>query len=170
MIRVFLFIILVFSFSCKTKTPLFEIFQEVNFTIPAGKDPISTHHFLIHDIPSFLNQHLTEKQISLSSIDQLYAGRGKILSIYSNANFGIISKISVWIYKKEDYENRVEIYYRDEVPLNLNGEIKLLSTGEDVREILKDDSYEMDVEIQFKNFVSQPIDCRFTYSFAAYQE
>ncbi len=170
MIRTFFFIILISFFSCKTKTPVFEIFQEVNFTIPAGKDPIATHHFLIHDIPSFLNQNLKEKEISLSNINQLYAGKGKFLSIYSNANFGVISKMSVWIYKKGDYNNSIEIYYRDNVPLNLNGEIKLLSTGEDVRDILSGDLYEMDIEMQFKSFVPELIDCRFTYSFAAYVE
>ena len=100
----------------------------------------------------------------------MYAGRGKIISIYPNANFGIIRKISISIYKKDDYDNRIEIYYRDEVPLNLNGEIKLLSTGEDVRDVIKESSYEMVVEVQFKNFVSQPLDCRLTYSFGAYVE
>ncbi len=170
MIRwIFLFIIFSF-FSCKTKVPVFEIYQEVNFTIPSGKDPIATHYFKIRDIPSFLNQNLEEKQISLSDIDQLYAGRGKIVSIYPNTNFGIISKMSISIYKKDDYNNRTEIYYRDEVPLNLRGEIKLLSTGVDVRDIIKEDSYEMVVEVQFKDFVSQPLDCRLIYNFAAYIE
>ncbi len=170
MIRLFFLFVLVSFFSCKTKVPAFEIYQEVNFTIPSGKDPFGTHFIKIRDIPSFLNQNLTERQISLSDINQLYAGRGKIISIYPNTNFGIIRKISISIYKKDDYNNRIEIYYRDEVPLNLKGEIKLLSTGEDIRDVIKESSYEMVVELQFKDFVSQPLDCRLTYSFAAYME
>jgi hypothetical protein len=159
-----------FFISCKSKVPVFEIYQEANFTIPSGLDPISTHHTLIKNIPSFLNQNLEEKQVSLNNISQLYAGKGKIISVFTNANFGIVRRISVWIYNTGEYENRIEIYYRDEVPLSLNGELKLLSTGEDVREIINKDTYNIDVEVQFKDFVSSAIDCRISYSFAAYSE
>ena len=168
--RLIFLLIPLYLLSCKSKVPVFEIYQEANFTIPSGKDPIATHHFLIKNIPSFLNQNLEEKQVSLNDISQLYAGRGKINSIYTSANFGIISKISIWIYKEGDSDHAVEIYYRDEIPLNLNGEMKLLSTGEDVRDILKNEYYNIDMEIQFKDFISAPIECRFTYSFAAYTE
>jgi hypothetical protein len=157
-------------FSCKSKVPIFELHQEVNFVIPAGKDYLATHHFLIHDIPSTLNKTLESKNIKLSDINELYAGRCKIESVVYNSNFGIMSKISVWIYKKGDYENRKEIYYRDEIPLTKRGELKLLSSGQDIREILLSDKYEMDFEVLFKGFTTETIECRMTYNYAAYPE
>jgi hypothetical protein len=168
--RLILLFIFVSLWSCKTKVPVFEIYQEVNFTIPSGKDPIATHHFLIHDIPSFLKANLKQKGLKSTDLTEFYAGKGKIESIVYSSNFGIIGKMSVWIYKKDDYNNSTEIYYRDNIPITLKGEIKLLSTGEDVRDILLNDKYEMDIEIQFKNFVTESIDCRFTFKFDAYIE
>ena len=168
--RLFIFFILLTFFSCKTKVPLFEIYQEAGFSFPLGKDPISTHHYKVQNIPSFLNQTLAEKKLSLSDVDELYAGKGKIISFPDNANLGVINRISIWIFKDGDYSNRIEIYYRDEVPDKISGELKLLSTGEDIREILKEKSYNLDVAVQFKYFVPQTIDCRLIYSFAGYSE
>lgn len=168
--NLFLLFILVSLFSCKSKVPVFEIYQEVNFIIPTGKDPLATHHFLIHNIPSFLKENLDRKGLKLSDIKELYAGRGKLESIVYNSNFGIINKLSISIYKKEDNFNSHEIYYHDEIPFVNKGELKLLSTGEDIREILSLDKYEMDVEIQFKNFTTEEIECRMTFGYVAYLE
>jgi len=170
MTRLVLFLILVSLLSCKTKVPVFEINQEVHFLIPAGKNPIATHHFIIHDIPSLLENNLTRKGLKLSDITELYAGRGKLESIVYSSNFGVISKISISIYKKGEDEKSYEIYYRDEVPFTSNGELKLLSTGEDVRDILSLDKYEMDVEILFKSFTAEEIECRLTFGYVAYIE
>jgi len=167
------YIILLFVlslFSCKSKVPIFELYQEVNFIIPAGKDHLATHHFLIHDIPSTLNKTLKSKSIKLSDIKELYAGRGKLESIVYNSNFGIMRNISVWIYKKNDYGNRAEIYYRDDIRVNQRGELKMLSSGEDIRDILISDNYEMDIEVQFKGFTAETIECRMTFSYVGYSE
>ena len=98
------------------------------------------------------------------------SGEGLFRSLDFEYNYGIIYDLSVWIYKKNDYENRKEIYYRDEIPLRQDGELKLLSTGEDVRDIVINDTYDMDIEIRFKNVGSQSVDCRFELNYAAYIE
>ncbi len=165
-----LFFILVSFLSCKTKVPVFEINQEVRFLIPAGKDPIRTHYLIIHDIPSFLNENLERKGLKSSDLTELYAGKGKLESIVYSSNFGVISKISISIYKKGEKEKSYEIYYRDQVPLSSKGELKLLSTGEDVREVLSQDKYEMKVELQFKTFTLEEIECRLTFGYVAYIE
>lgn len=166
---IFLLSILSF-FSCKTKVPIFEIPQEVNFVLPLGKDPLATHHFIIHNIPSFLNKKLETNNIKLSEIKELYAGRGKIESVVYNSNFGTIYKISISIFKEGDFDNRKEIYYHDEIPNIRRGELKLLSTGEDIREILLEDKYGMDVEVQFKVFTVEYIECRMNFNYVAYPE
>lgn len=168
--RLILFLVITSFLSCNTKTPVFEIYQEVSFLMPAGKDPIATHHFIINDIPSFLNSNLTQRGLKLSDLKELYAGYGKLESIVYDSNFGVIDRISVWIYIKGDYDNRMEIYYHDEIPYTRKGELKLLSTGEDAREVLLEDKYEMDVEIQFRGFTSESIETRLTFSYVAYTE
>ena len=167
----FLIIIFFISFvSCKTKTPVFEIYQEARLSIPAGKDPIATHHFLIKDIPSFLKANLQQRGMNIENLTEFYAGKGRFQSLDFDYNFGVIYDISVWIYKKGEFENRKEIYYRDEVPWSQKEELKLLSTGEDVREILLNENYDMDIEMRFKNVTTQSVDCRFEFVFVAYTE
>ncbi|MGE5354718.1 MAG: hypothetical protein ACM3PT_00625 [Deltaproteobacteria bacterium] len=156
--------------SCKTKAPAFEIYQEVRFTIPSGKDPVATHHFLIRDIPGFLKANLNQRGLKIDDMSEFYAGKGLFRSLDFEYNYGIIYDISVWIFKKDDFENRKEIYYRDDVPVSQKGELKLLSTGEDVRDILILDKYDMDIEVRFKNVTSQSVDCRFEFNYVAYLE
>ncbi|MBK7096906.1 MAG: hypothetical protein IPH57_18285 [Saprospiraceae bacterium] len=172
MIR-YLIVIAFFSvgmISCKTKAPVFEIYQEARFSIPAGKDPVATHHFIIRDIPSFLKANLQQRGMVIDDLTEFYAGKGRFQSLDFDYNFGVIYDLSVWVYKKGEYENRKEVYYRDEVPWSQKGELKLLSTGEDVREILLSDNYEIDVELQFKSVTAQSVDCRFEFNFVAYIE
>ena len=169
MIRQILAVIVLFNMlSCQTKTPVFEIYQEARFTIPAGMTQLATHHFFVRDIPGFLEAYLEERKIELDDIAELYAGKGRFLSIDFDYNFGILYDVSIWIFNKGEYENRIEIYYRDEVLLRHNGELKLLSTGQDVRDILINDSYDMAIELRFKNVTTQSVDCNLVFSYVAY--
>ena len=168
--KLFFLFFVISILSCKSKVPAFEINQEVNFLIPSGKNPIATHHFIIRDIPSYLNKNLERKGLKLSDLKEIYAGRGKFESVVYNSDFGILSKISISIYEKGNSDNSYEIYYHDQIPLVSKGELKLLSTGEDVRDILSLDKYEMDVEVLFKGFTTEDINCRLTFEYAAYIE
>lgn len=169
MIRQVVAIFLLFSlFSCQTRVPAFEIYQEARFSIPAGMTQLATHHFFVRDIPGFLEAHLEERKIELDAITELYAGKGRFVSIDFDYNFGILYDVSIWVFNKGEYENRIEIYYRNEVLQRHNGELKLLSTGQDVREILINDSYDMAIELRFKNVTTQSVDCNLVFSYVAY--
>lgn len=172
MIKKLLFILIpvVLSISCNTKVPAFEIYQEVRFTLPAGKIPTVTHHFLVHDIPSFLKENLKTRGLTIDDITEFYAGKGRFISLDYDYNFGILYDVSVWIYKINEYNNRKEIYYRDEVPINQKGELKLLSTGEDVRDILLSDKYEMDIELVFINTSNITTECALEFNYVAFVE
>ncbi len=163
-------ILSVVLFSCTTKTPVFRINEEVSFTIPAGLSPLLVHHFQIKNIKSSLSEVLEESKIDIEAIKELYAGKGKFVSFYNNSNYGIIDKLSVWINKSGDEENQFEIYYLDEVPLNRKGELKLLSSGQDIREVLKNDKYDIDIEVRLKYVITEPIESRFLFSFVAFYE
>ena len=161
-----------FLVSCpvRQKPRFLRFIRRCRFSIPAGKDPVATHHFLIKDIPGFLKAHLQQRGMEVDDLTEFYAGKGLFRSLDFEYNYGIIYDLSVWIYKKNDYENRKEIYYRDDIPLRQDGELKLLSTGEDVRDIVINDTYDMDIEIRFKNVGSQSVDCRFEFNYVAYIE
>ncbi len=156
--------------SCSKKTPVFYIDEEVSFTIPPGLSPFLIHHFQIKNVKSLLPKVLEEKKLDINSIDELYAGKGKFVSFYNNSNYGIIDKLSIWINKSGDEDNQFEIYYLDEIPFNRKGELRLLSSGQDIREVLKNSEYDIDIEIRFKNLITEPIESRFIFSFVAYNE
>ena len=168
--KIFFLLFIITLLSCKSKVPVFEIDQEVNFVFLSGENPITKHGIIIHDIPSFLNKNLERKGLKLSDMKEFYAGRGKLESVGDIYDFGIFSKISISVFKKGDRKNKVEIYYHDQIPLISKGELKLLSTGEDVRDILSLDKYEMEVEYYLKGFSKDDIHCRLTFEYAAYIE
>ncbi len=167
---ILLLILSISLFSCKTKTPVFRIDEEVSFTIPSGLSPFLVHHFQIKNVKSLLSKVLEENKIDINAIDELYAGKGKFVSFYNNSNYGIIDKLSVWINKSGEEDNQFEIYYLDEIPFNRKGELKLLSSGQDIREVLKNDEYDIDIEVRLKHVITEPIESRFVFSFVAYGE
>ena len=157
--------------SCNTETPAFYIYKENDITIPVGLSIIETHFFVIPNINNTFQAELETRGIQADQVKAVNAGRGSFTPVFNEFNYGIIDKVSIWLVSVKDPGYRKEIYYREEVPLNISNELKLLSGISDLKDfLLSEEKYNLEIQLNFRNFVPTELENRFTYSFAIFME
>lgn len=166
---IFVAILVVFSSSCEKDQVNFYIFKEHDFEITAGLNTIETHFFVFRNIKNTLPQELYNQGLSFDDVKQVYAGKGLIKPVFEDFQYGDIREVSIWVVSPVDPSIRQEIYYQDQIPYNLRGEMRLLSGIANLKEFLSVHStYNLEIQIKFRNFVPANSLNRFTYSFAIF--
>jgi hypothetical protein len=139
--------------SCGDKTvPLFTINYEEQFSIPAGLNTIETHTFVIKDIPALLETYKSTFNVLDEDIAAILPSRGKIDQVFSNINFDFIQTVSIWMVSTIDADFRYELYYLDFVPLNTGNELKLLSGISNLKDIMEEGSFNLEIKLKFRTF------------------
>jgi len=157
------------SYSCDKDQVSFYIFKEHDFEIPAGLNTIETHFFVFRNIKNTLPQELYDQGLSFDDVNLVYAGRGLIKPVFDDFQYGDIREVAIWVVSPTDPSIRHEIYYLDQIPYNLRGEMRLLSGIANLKEFLSlHSTYNLEIQIKFRNFVPANSLNRFTYSFAIF--
>lgn len=154
--------------SCGDKNvPLFTIDFQEQFTIPAGLNTIETYTFLIQDVPTLLESYKTTYNVSDEEIVSILPSRGRINQIFSNINYDFIQTVSIWMVSNLDPDVRYELYYLDFVPLNTGDELKLLSGISNLKELMNEASYNLEIKLRFRTFPPNQTDNLITFGLVA---
>ncbi len=170
----FIYIILIvfmalFTYSCEKEQVSFYIHQEHDFEIRAGLNTIETHFFVFRNIKNTLPQELYSQGLSFDDVKQVYAGKGLIQPVFDDFQYGDIREVSIWVVSTVDPSIRHEIYYLDQIPYSMRGEMRLLSGIANLKEFLSlHSTYNLEIQIKFRNFVPANTLNRLTYSFAIF--
>lgn len=166
----YLILILCFA-SCKPEVdPLFTMDMEVEFEIPAGLGSLLTHTFVIRDVKNPLDSYLQTFGGDESTIASIQAGRGELTALFSSSNYEFVNKVSVWMVSSENPDIRRELYYLDFNNDNNNdNSLKLLSAVSNVQSILENDTFDMEVKLEFRSFSPTTIENRLIFSLIALQ-
>jgi hypothetical protein len=139
--------------SCGDKTvPLFTIDFQEQFSIPAGLNTIETHTFVIQDIPSLLESYKANFNVLDEDIASILPSRGRINQIFSNIDFDFIQSVSIWMVSNVDPQYRYELYYLDFVPVNTGDEIRLLSGISNLKDLMNEGSFDLEIKLKFRTF------------------
>ncbi len=161
--------LLLFSYSCEKEQVSFYIHDEHDFEIKAGLNTIETHFFVFRNIKNTLPQELYNQGLSFDDVKVIYAGKGLIQPVFDDFQYGDIREVSIWVVSPIDPSIRHEIYYLDQIPYSMRGEMKLLSGIANLKDFLSlHSSYNLEIQIKFRNFVPANTLNRFTYSFAIF--
>jgi len=154
--------------SCGEKTvPLFTIDFQEPFSIPAGLNTIETHTFIIQDIPSLLESYKSNYNVLDEDIGSILPSRGRMNQVFSNINYDFIQSVSVWMVSNVDPLYRYELYYLDFVPLNTGDEIKLLSGISNLKELMQEGSFDLEIKLKFRTFPPNQTDNLLTFGLVA---
>lgn len=165
----FLFVLSLLS--CNNETPAFYIYKENDITIPPGLSVILTHIFVVNDIPNTFQAELEARGIQADQIKSVNAGEGTFTPVFESFNYGFIQDVSIWLVSGSDPGIRKEIYYREPVPLNQQNELRLLSGLANLKDfLLTEEKYNLEIQLNFRNFVPTEFENRFTYNFAVFME
>lgn len=157
--------------SCRPDVePLFIMEMEVDFEIPAGLSSILTHTFLIRNINNPLDGYSQTFGVDTSQIITIQPGRGELFAIFGETNYDFVNRVSVWITASDNPDFRRELFYLDFNNNNNNGNtLRLLSSASNIKRLLTDDTFDIEVKLDFRSFSPRLIENRLIFNLVAYE-
>lgn len=141
---------------------------DTRFVIPSGLNTVLTHYITIENVYTDFSRKATSLGISLEDIKKIQASYGKIRAISANHDLDFIQDISVVIISRINPERKVEMYYSEFVPFQVDQEIKLQSGASELKEILDEDFIDIEIRMNIRGFVPNAIEAVLESSYVAY--
>ena len=153
--------------SCEKETQVrYEVALDANFDIPSGLNTLETHYFIIRDVPTFYSLNADLKRQDTASINQIIASRGLIRSRFNDVNFDFVERISIYAVSKKNPDMKREMYYLDFVPLNTGRELRMLSSTTALKEIIQEETMDVEIRMNVRNFTNTAIRATFDFGYA----
>lgn len=155
--------------SCEKETPVrYTTNLDVEFDIPSGLNTVETHYFILKNVPVFYKQNASNYNTDTASIQNVIASKGLIRSTYLDIDFDFVSRISVYAVSRKNPALKREMFYLDQVPLATGKELRMLSSTTQLKDLLKEEFVDIEVRINVRNFVPQPIRARLEFGYAVF--
>lgn len=146
---------------------LFEIdLQEVIF-VPGGLNNIETHVFVVPGIPNLLNAYLESNGFSYEDISRIGSGSARLEGNFQKYNYSVLAEVEVDMLNSDGTE-RLEIFYQEEIPFNETDQVNLFGSLTDVKEIMKDDTYNLEIALRFRSPTTSTNEHLFSYKLLVY--
>lgn len=158
-------------FSCSTNNALFEVEMISQFTIPLGLNTLETHCFIENNIPATLETQIENFNLSNDEVTQVVAS-GAILSprFGDNINLEFIQSVNVFIVDPFNFNDRREIFFRENIEFGSRNRIQLFSTISNVKEELLANNIRIETCLKFRQFPPQTFDVLLDMSFSVFIE
>jgi hypothetical protein len=168
-LKIFCFILVVGIVGCeKERVPLYEVNLDAEFDIQSGLNTISTHVFVIRNVPTNYKISADNRGVDTSSITNVQSARGLLRAKFSSADYDFISRVSVYALSKSDTTMRREMFYLDFVPLETNEELRMLSSTSELRGILKEEFIDVEVRLNFRSFTGPTLPTKLVFGYAVF--
>ncbi len=142
-------------------------FSPVTFTVGAGLNPILAHSFQIRDVSTEHDRFMRETGNSWGEWSSVVPERASLLINEPGLSWGFAYEVSVQAYG-DNFNQRREIFYRDQIRIDVGSRLDLVPSEADFRELL--DAPTVNLIIEFKRIgesPSQSIPATLIWSFSA---
>ncbi|MFM2268000.1 MAG: hypothetical protein RL757_1441 [Bacteroidota bacterium] len=162
----------VMSWGCRAQKSGVEMSYQRIFEIPSGLSAIATHHIVFNDVAP--DTAIFFNQVSISSAD-VVAIEPRAMQIQAmfpgSGGLGFIRQIEVSMSAPDAPSLGTKIlYFRDDVPLNTGDRIDLVANNADVKHLLLQKRFKIDIKFQTRETSQNNIDARFDWTFFARTE
>ena len=137
------------------------------FEIKAGLSTFETHYFLIRNIPANYLAFLDQYGASDAEVTSIEPRAARLTALSSGFGFDFINDIYIEIFPDGKPEERREIFYRENLPLNTDDQVDLIPSYADLKEFFREhESFTLQVRL-FRLRTPSPafIECRLDVSF-----
>ncbi len=142
---------------------LFQLNTEADFNLAPGLNTFETFYFPLTRVPS--NYNLFSNGTEAGLVGSILPSRATITAPFIDFDWSIVREVSVWAISQRDADVRAEIFFQDQISLNRQDELRLFSSLSDVKEILTDDAFNLEVRFNFRNITPAEINCRIEMNF-----
>lgn len=141
---------------------------DTRFVIPSGLNTVLTHYITIQNVYTDFTRKASSAGIALEEVKKMQASYGKIRAVSANHDLDFIQDISVVIISRINPERKVEMYYSEFVPFQVDQEIKLQSGSSELKDILDEDFIDIEIRMNIRGFVPNAIEAVLESSYVAY--
>lgn len=146
----------------------YEVPIEVDFVIGGGLNTIETHYFTIRNIRTLFEDAASTNNVDPQTIKNIIAYRAIMTTRFNDESLDFIQDIAVYAVSKKDPNVKREMYYLEFVPFETNTELNLLSSTTSLKEILQEETIDIEVRINIRRFFSRDIGARINFSYAVF--
>lgn len=155
MLRIFFFaLFLPFLFGGCAKEnqgPGFDLIYREQFEMPAGIGPFVVHHFYLRNIPTRYQQLLTQQGKTDADVTGVVTVQGNLSGVFGDANFNVVSQVSIRVFQENDPDDYIEVAYREPVPLEPGNNLGLIPTLADSKRMVSESRMSIDVVIWLRS-------------------
>lgn len=166
---IILFITSISFSSCKKDNRInFQERLEVDVELGNGLNLVETHVFIVRDIASLIEGNLMNNGITIDDVDEIQSGRGDFTFPFFNGDFDFIQRVSIRVFNRSDPDGFKEMYYNDFVPINQGNKLNLFSNISNLKNIVSNEMFDMEVRLKFRSFVPPQTRIRLNFGYIAY--
>ncbi len=165
-LRLFIFVAFLSYSSCtEDANILFQMNMETDFSIAPGLNTFETFIFPISQVPTNINAFIGSNDPN--GIEGIYPMRATISAPFNNFDWSIVRLVSIDLISTTDPTLRKEIFYQDQISLNEQNELRLFSSSTEVKDLLLEQSVNIEIRFNFRNITPAETPSRINMSFFA---
>ncbi len=158
------------STACKDDAPGTRLqMLPLSYSVPAGLNPIRAHGLVRRNISSEQARFEQETGVAWGEWARIQPSRASLFITEPGLNWGFAAEVSLKAFT-DDSLNLKELFYRDQIPIDIGARLDMIPTDFDAREILDSDRFGLVLELRsLRTATPQQIPVTLEYSFEAFE-
>jgi hypothetical protein len=169
LLSLFLFCVAFSNWHCSKKVEGFDMIYRRDFPreIPASASTILSHNFIFENISSRASELFASNSATDEDIIKILPKVAQITAKFNDADFAFVNRALIYVYPVGEPNKKVEVFYREDVPVNTGGVINLNGGIADVKKIVGSDNFTMEVRLDVRGQPSRNIEAIVDFRFLA---
>ncbi|MFZ4545375.1 MAG: hypothetical protein ACOYOA_15085 [Saprospiraceae bacterium] len=141
--------------------------QDFPREIPVGASTLFSHNFTIEKIGTNATTFYKNNNLTEFDIKRIVPKFARISARFGNGDFVFVNRVFVYIYPVGQPDKKMEVFYRDDIPVNTGNVLNLNPGIADVKSIMNGQTYTMEIRLDLRGQPGQNIEALIDYSFFA---
>ena len=159
-----------FSSCSNNAEPRFYVNVERDFDVENTLSPITTHFFVLRNVPTNLDQSLSINNLSKDNITGMSPSDASLSTVSGLMDWSLVSSVEIYAISRVNPNTRTQIFFVRERDPGNNNEIRLFNTFADLTEIMKEETIDLEVRIQTIVSVAGNFRARLLFNYAVFDE
>lgn len=131
----------------KEANPDFLHTVRISFDAPANLTTLETHYFRINNVPTFLENALTIRGLTLDDIQSIKSISANLSTQQGNLDIAYLNNATAYTYLDD---RRIELYYFDNIPFKSQTSLQLLPSLAELNDAIGKDFCDFEVGLRFR--------------------
>jgi len=136
--------------------PRFIMPVEVPVFFPSEFNTIETHTIELFSVPNQIQTWLSQNGITVDEITSIVAGRGQFVPITSGIQYRLLNNMVINVSPIDSETDINEMYYNDFVEFDHSGNLELLSSISELKDIMVDGVFDLQVKYTLRQSLLTP--------------